>query len=178
MWKALGLAVALTAMPAGLRASVPPADWRPPTYTGPGVFCGDGFNLQLESGEVAVVGFPSEGYHATVVRSHGGAFAVTSYAFNRPLVEKTLSESSDLGRVYVVDRMVRDAASGIPKRRSYWFEPRAISAPPFTVDFFAAVEGQRGWGEFPPADYAGVVRRVSFAAPGQAVQCLAPTPAN
>jgi hypothetical protein len=168
--------VALIAMlaPMSARASVPPATGRPPSFQGPGILCGSGFNFALGADEVATAGFPSEGYDPTYVRSHGGNFAITAYAFNQPEIEKEKLSVISGGTVYLVKKVIREAAAGVPKTRSYWFKP-TLGAP-FSVDFFAAVPGQGGWGDFPTAEYESVIKRVSFAQPAQRGACLSPKP--
>jgi hypothetical protein len=169
--KVLAAAAFIAFVPLAVCANVPPMSWQPQTYVGPGLFCGENFTFQLEAGEKATLGFPSEGYLPTSIRTAQGVFGIVVYSFNTPVVEKTLITHASGGDVYIVDRMVRDAASGIPKRRSYWFEPRG-SGRPFSLDFYAAVEGRQGWSEFPPSSYASVVKRVSFAGEPKNGACL------
>jgi hypothetical protein len=107
MRKWLSPAAAMVAMPVAINASVPPTDWKPLSYKGPGILCGESFTLRLESGETATTGFPSQGYIPTHVRSHGGSFGVISYSFSRPKLRKRLLSSSKVGRIYVVKHVIR-----------------------------------------------------------------------
>ncbi len=174
MWRGLVLAAAFLAAAPVSQANVPPMGWRPPTYAGPGVFCGAGFNLRLAPGEVLTLGYPNEGYIAATVRSPRGAFAVVMHDFNRPKYVKRLIATRPGGRIFEVVRVSQDYASGIDKRRIYWFEPKDRRASPFSLSFFAAIAGEGGWPEFPPGEYGPVIERVSFDLEGQETSCLAP----
>ena len=130
MLKELIVACVVGAFPVAACAGVPPLNWRPQIYIGPGLLCGGGFNFRLDAGEKATAGFPSEGYVPTTVRSSLGVFGIVAYSFNVPVAEKTLVAHRTNGDVYLIKRVRRAAASGTPKRRSYWFVPRDGSAPP------------------------------------------------
>lgn len=177
MWKILLTVTLLAGIPLAARGSVPPPNWAPPVYNGPGVFCGDGFNLRLEAGETATVSFPSEGYEPVYVRAHDGFFGVVVYGYNRPDIEKSLLTKTKYGDVYIVDRIVKAASSGVPIRRSYWFEPADKSAP-FSLIFYDAVPGKGGWDTFPPSKYLAMVKRLSFAAESPTKACLGAAPAK
>jgi hypothetical protein len=172
--KILTLAACLCVCPTTVLASVPPASWKPATYVGPGLLCGDGFTLRMNAGETATMGFASEGYVPLYVKSNGGEFGIISYAVNRPTLDMTLIARRTGGTISVVDRVIRSFASGVGKRKSYWFQPADVSRPPFSLDFYEAVSGSGGWGEFPAASYQAVVERLEFAAPGEGAACLAP----
>ena len=166
------LALSLCAFATCVSANVPPANWQPPTFEGPGLLCGAGLTFALESGETATAGFPSEGAEPIYIRSHGGNFSIVSHEFDAMQVEKTAISSTPNGSIYLVTNVARASSSGVPRRRMYWFQP--TTGVPFSIDFYTAVPGRGGWDEFPPTDYDEVLRRVMFASPEQQMACLKP----
>jgi hypothetical protein len=169
---AFGLATAAVLV----RANVPPPNWRPTTFGGPGLLCGAGFTFALETGETATEGFPSQGTDPVYIRSHGGLFAIVSHVADAMQVDKASISSSPSGSVYAVTNVIRESSSGVPRQKMYWFQP--ATGAPFSVDFYAAVPGQGGWAAFPSSEYDDVLKRVSFAGPGQQNGCLSPTGTN
>ena len=99
---ALALAAAvMLSLPRDAEASVPPPDWSPPTWRGPGLLCASGFMLQLDAGEQVVQGFPSVGLIPFSIESEGASFRVVENWFGpRDYRDRRLIRTISGGRLY------------------------------------------------------------------------------
>ena len=139
-------------------ASVPGAAWHVNRWDGPGVFCGSGYTFELKKGEMATAAIPDGAEDTIIFGSHGGRFAITSYFGRAPVVEKSLVYKSDYKKIFFINKVIKELSVGVSKSKSYLIENKKGDV--FILDFYVAVDGVGGWGEFPDKEVDAVLKRI------------------